>query len=297
MSEETISRARVDEIFRVVFQELQARGEPARPRDIFAAIEPKLNLSLHEQGLHKTGNVRWETLIRWYSVDCVKAGYIEKSGGHWTITAKGIEAMKLPPGELIRSAQKLYRQWKSQRTEPDSAGAEAEPADDKVTRQAAYEQAVETARAGIEEHLSHLGPYDFQNLVAELLRAMGYHVPRVAAPGPDGGVDLLAYRDPLGTSSPRIKAQVKHRDQRLTVKEVRELEGLLRKDGDIGLLVSSGGFTGEAEREVRSSHRHIETMDLERLIALWIEHYDRVRESGRSLLPLAAVHFLAPEEE
>ena len=53
---------------------------------------------------------------------------------------------------------------------------------------------------------------------------MGYHVPFVAPPGRDGGVDVIAYKDPLGTVAPRIKAQIKHREEKVTVREVRELE-------------------------------------------------------------------------
>jgi restriction system protein len=126
---------------------------------------------------------------------------------------------------------------------------------------------------------------------------MGYYVPHVASPGPDGGVDIVAYKDPLGVSTPRIKVQVKHRDHKVTVKEVRELVALLGKEGDIGLLVSSGGFTTDAEREIRSSAKHIETIDMERLVELWQQHYDQLRELGRALLPLVKVHFLAPTEE
>jgi len=298
MSEQSISGARVDEIFREVFRELKSRGSRGRPKDIFTAIEPRLNLTDYERALHKSGSVRWQTLVRWYSVDCTKAGYLEKSGGQWTLTPRGEEALRLPAGELIRSAQRAYREWKSQRDSEPGNGAELEELPDQsAARQAVYEQAVESASAGIEEHIENLSPYEFQDLVAELLRGMGYHVPHVAAPGPDGGVDLLAYRDPLGTSTPRIKVQVKHREQKANVKEVRELEGLLRKEGDIGLLVSSGGFTSDAEREVRSSSRHIEMMDLNRLIELWVEHYAKLRESGKQLLPLVTVHFLAPKEE
>ena len=75
------------------------------------------------------------------------------------------------------------------------------------------------------------------------------------------------------------------------------MEGLLRKEGDIGLIVSSGGFTADAERELRASTRHIETMDQNRLISLWQEHYDRLSDSGKALLPLRPVFFLAPPEE
>ncbi len=126
---------------------------------------------------------------------------------------------------------------------------------------------------------------------------MGYHVPFVAPPGRDGSIDIIAYKDPLGTSAPRIKVQVKHREQKLAVREVRELEGLLRKEGDIGLIVSSSGLTAEVEREIRASTKHIETMDLNRLIQLWQQHYDTIREPGKALLPLVRLYFLAPTEE
>ena len=49
--------------------------------------------------------------------------------------------------------------------------------------------------------------YDFQKLVADLLKAIGYHVSWIAPPGKDGGVDILAYTDALGTQGPRIKVQ------------------------------------------------------------------------------------------
>jgi restriction system protein len=90
---------------------------------------------------------------------------------------------------------------------------------------------------------------------------------------------------------------VKHRETKVYVKDVREMEGLLRRDGDIGLIVSSGGFTSEVTLELRASGKHIETMDLDRLISLWQQHYTMVREPAKALLPLVQVSFLAPPEE
>ncbi len=75
------------------------------------------------------------------------------------------------------------------------------------------------------------------------------------------------------------------------------MKALLRKEGDIGLIISSGGFSSDAERELRSSSKHIETMDLDRLVSLWQEHYEWISEAGKTLLPLVKVHFLAPAEE
>ena len=40
--------------------------------------------------------------------------------------------------------------------------------------------------------------YDFQDLVADLLRGMSYRVSWVAPPGKGGGIDIVAYTDPPG---------------------------------------------------------------------------------------------------
>lgn len=295
MSAETIPFDRIDVFLRVLFQQLRDMGGTANGSDVIAAISPKLKLSPHELGRTETGRVRWETHLRFYTTDCVKAGYLIKSEGQWSLTPKGEAALGLPPGELVRTANRLYRAWKkSDRVE----GADKDgPTVDELERQTVYEEAKEQARKEIDQRIDQLGPYDFQRLVAELLRAMGYHVPYNAPPGPDGGVDIIAYKDPLGTTVPRIKVQVKHRTSKVVSKDIREMEGLLRKEGDIGLIVSSGGFTTDADRELRSSSRHIETMNLDRLITLWQQHYDRLTESGKALLPLVPVFFLAPSEK
>jgi restriction system protein len=223
-------------------------------------------------------------------VDCVKAGFLVKADGQWTLTNEGEKALDLPPGQLIRSA------WKN--AKPEQIGPTTVEGTEQVAEhQAAYEEAKEGARAEIDGQIDNLGAYEFQKLVAELLRAMGYYIAHVAPPGPDGGVDVVAYKDPLGTVSPRVNVQVKHREQKVDVAEVRQLVGTLHKDGDIGLIISSGGFTKEAEREIQSSNKHIEKMDLDRLVNLWQEHYDRVSEAGKALLPLVKVYFLKPAEE
>jgi restriction system protein len=284
---------------KAVLLELRNAGGEARIRDLLTAVEPKLSLSTYEKAPYeKSGWIRWKAIVHFYSIDCVKAGYIRKSGGKWYLTADGERALHLPPEEFIRSAQAAYRAWKTSQEKATEADIDLTAEEQgEIVRQAAYEEALAQARAEIEEYINNLGAYDFQKLVAELLRAMGYHVPHVAPPGRDGGIDIVAYKDPLGTTTPRIKVQVKHRDQRVTVKEVRELEGLLRKEGDIGLIVSSGGFSSEVEREIRASTKHIETMDLDRLINLWQEHYDKLSERGKAMLPLIKVYFLAPTEE
>lgn len=295
-------------MLRAVFVQLRKAGGRARGTEVLAAAAPTLNLTEHEKQLVKSGAVRWETVVRWYTVDCGKAGYLLKKDGYWLLTPLGEQALALPPGQLIRHAKQAYRDARARIPEtaaPASGSTDEAPAADlEVDESAAVldstvtlDQARENARTEIEAHLSRMTAYDFQDLVAELLKGMGYHIPFVASPGPDGGIDIVAYLDPLGTSSPRIKVQVKHREAKAGAKEVRELEGLLRKDGDIGLFVSSAGFSADALREIRSSSKHIETMDQDRLISLWQDHYESVSQEGKALLPLVRVHFLAPLDE
>ncbi|MBP7620385.1 MAG: restriction endonuclease [Gemmatimonadales bacterium] len=297
-----IHRERVGFIMKAVLSELKAAGGRARLRDLFVAVEPRLDLSPHERAtLEKSGYLRWRSLVHFYSIDLVKAGYLLKAGGQWELTPAGEAALELPDREFIRSAGEKYREWRrktaDKREEEVGESDTVSESETAVARRATYEQALEQSRVEITRHLDEMEPYDFQRLVAELLKAMGYHVPFVAPPGPDGGVDLVAYRDPLGTTSPRIKVQIKHRAEKVTVRDGRELEGLLRKEGDIGLIVSSGGFTREVEREIRNATRHIEIMDQERLISLWEEYYDRISQEGKALLPLVRISFLAPQDE
>ena len=83
-------------------------------------------------------------------------------------------------------------------------------------------------------------------MVAALLRAMEYHTPFIAPKSKDGGIDIIAYLDPLGAKTPRIKVQVKHKPETaIGASEVRALSGVL-KAGDIALFVTSGTYSADA---------------------------------------------------
>jgi restriction system protein len=121
---------------------------------------------------------------------------------------------------------------------------------------------------------------------------MGYHVAWVAPPGADGGIDILAYTDPLGALGPRIKVQVKRVEAKVSADGLRSFIGVLGED-DIGIFVAAGGFTGGAEAEARrESKRKLTLIDLEKLYQLWVENQSKVAEEHRQLLPLTPVYYL-----
>ena len=94
---------------------------------------------------------------------------------------------------------------------------------------------------------------------------------------------------------PRLKVQVKRSD-RMSVKEIRSFLVML-SDGDVGLFVSAGGFTKDAEDEARNQERRrAMLLDLRRFFDLWAEHYEKIPEIYRRFLPLRPVYFLASTE-
>ncbi|MFN8759601.1 MAG: restriction endonuclease, partial [Tagaea sp.] len=123
----------------------------------------------------------------------------------------------------------------------------------------------EVAREYIKDRISKLGAYEAQNLVAGLLRAMGYRT-QVSAPGADRGTDIVASPDGLGLQPPRIVVQVKHRESTTGGGDIREFIGG-RHPQDRGLFVSKGGFTKDAKYEADRASIPIQLMDLDLLLS------------------------------
>jgi restriction system protein len=241
-----------------------------------------------------------EVIVRFATVDCVKAGWLLKQKGRWTITEQGKKAFADPalldPEAFYRQAVKLYGEWKAGQPgrEPEDQD-ELEDANASKAATITFEQAEEQAWGEIEQYLREMNPYDFQELVACLLRAMGHHVSWVAPPGKDGGIDIVAWSDPLGTGPPRIKVQVKRVVHNVSVDGLRSFMAVLGDD-DVGLFVTTAGFTKDAEEEARTQEkRKITLVNLEKLFDLWVEHYSRLDDDARRRLPLRPIQFLAPE--
>ena len=264
-------------------------------RDVMSLVEKKVDLDdWDKERYEKSGYIRWESMLHFFSIDCVKAGYLIKKKGIWYLTPEGEEALNLGPIELLNSATKAYRKWKSE--QPKDLPDDDTEVEDTEEGAMTFDEIEQIAMEGFERYINKKNPYEFQDLVAALLRGMGYYTPFIAPKGKDGGVDVVAYRDPLGTESPRIQVQIKHRESSATVQEVRQLMGLLQKEGDVGIFVSRGGFTPDAKTTARSSHIHVELIDLSRFIGLWQEFYDKLTDEDKSMLPLTPIYFLAKQE-
>lgn len=131
--------------------------------------------------------------------------------------------------------------------------------------------------------LRELSHEQFEHFTADLLRTMGYQA-RVTPFSADGGVDVIAHKDPLGLEPPLIKVQCKHSTSTQSRPDVQRLIGTL-SSSEVGLFVTLGTFSKDAvdlERE-RQNLRLFGGADITRLT---VEHYEQLPARWRELLPL-----------
>ncbi len=123
---------------------------------------------------------------------------------------------------------------------------------------------IEKAHEFIKDKFQDLDWEQMQELVAGILRAMGYKT-QISKKGPDRGRDVIASPDGLGLEEPRIIVEVKHRNSAMGANEIRSFTGGLRTR-DKGLYVSIGGFSKEAKYEAERSNIPVTLVDADALV-------------------------------
>jgi len=173
-----IEKERIGQYLQTAFKIIKGNDGKMPSKEVTNQTGKKLNLSEYEKERYeKSGYIRWESILHFYSIDCVKAGWLIKKKGVWYITDEGIEALKLSTLDFINTAQQKYKEWEISQKEKE------EELDESITRKTAFEQAVSIARGEIEDYIKNLNPYEFQDLVAALLRGMGYYTPFISPRG------------------------------------------------------------------------------------------------------------------
>ena len=299
------SRQLASKVTFCALQVLVEKGGEAAGRDVISEIEKRITLDDWAKEVYeKSGYTRWKSILHFFTIDLIKSGFMVKNKGVWYVTTEGEAALKLGDVAMLDKATEGYDKWREANPKSDKKSVasvvddiDADDVPDSVNEQAqeaTIQQMEQLAIDGLRQQINSKNAYEFQDLVAALLRGMNYYTPFVAPKGKDGGIDVIAYQDPLGVKSPRIKVQIKHRESTANVSEIRELMGLLQKEGDIGLFISTGGFTSDAKTTARSSHVHVELIDFDRFITLWQEFYDKLNDEDKDRLRLRPIYFYEP---
>lgn len=299
MAKEQFSRTKAcaTKTLYAVMKEMVHRGGSIPAKEIYPFVNENVELTDWEkEPAGKMQYIRWTNSFQFYSIDYQKAGFIIKKSGTWYITPEGEKVMKKTPEEVMNIANDAYHEWR--RLNPKDDSPEEEPNDETAEKDNAMNLDLleSDAREGIRQFIVSKSPYEFQDMVAALLRAMDYHTPFIAPKGKDGGIDIIAYLDPLGAKTPRIKVQVKHKPETaIGASEVRALSGVL-KAGDIALFVTSGTYSADARNAASGNDKFIRLIDGNDFIDMWQKYYDKMTDDDKNMLPLKRISFLGNNE-
>lgn len=143
----------------------------------------------------------------------------------------------------------------------------------------------------IKDRVNELDWDEMQQLVAGILRAMGYKT-QISPNGTDRGKDIVASPDGFGFEHPRIVVEVKHRKGQMGSQEIRSFLGGRHKD-DRGLYVSTGGFSKDAQYEADRASIPLAMWTLDHVVRALIEHYDATDAETKRIVPLKRLYWPA----
>lgn len=132
--------------------------------------------------------------------------------------------------------------------------------------------------------------YELENVVDDLLKAMGYKT-KTSPRGGDRGKDIIAYKDEL---PPRIIVQVKSQDGDIAETTVQSLKGAMR-EGDYGLFVTLSDYTKNAKKYL-DSMPIIKSINGSELVDLILKYYDLMSEEFKDTIKLKKVFIPVVEE-
>lgn len=161
------------------------------------------------------------------------------------------------------------------------------------------EAALEPRASRIERHtrdfvkealLEDISHREFEEFIADLLKSLGYQA-RVTEYSQDGGVDVIAHRDLLGIEPPQIKVQCKHQVSTVGAPDVQQLSGT-QGPGELAIFATLGSYSRDA-RAIERQRPGIRLLTGEDIVTLVLEHYAKLPERWRSLMPLTPVLVVA----
>ena len=191
MAQEKLSRSRelASKVIFAALQILKEKGGEAPGRDVLAEVEKRVQFDDWAKATYeKSGYVRWQSMLQFFSIDCIKAGYLIKKKGVWYITPEGENALLLGEVGLLNAATAAYRKWKGE-NQPSAAQEEEGAAEESQQGlEATIHEMEQLAIEGLKKQIGLKNPYEFQDLAAAMLRGMGYYTPFVAPHGKTGAL-------------------------------------------------------------------------------------------------------------
>lgn len=264
-------------------------GRPRKLLELEAALADHFALSEadREERLPSGTERRLHNRVSWACYDLFRAGLLARvARGAYQITDEGRSVSASSPPVIDRAYLMrfpAFAEWiertsggKSRQTAASSSSVE--PVDQ--TPLELMEDAAQTLRdtlsAELRELLLSMDPYRFEQVVVDLLVAMGYggsraEAARVTKASNDEGIDGVINEDRLGLDV--IYVQAKRWRNKVGRKEIQSFVGALAgKQAHKGIFITTGAFSETADAYAKTVQQKIILIDGDRLASLMIEH-------------------------
>ncbi|AIE75625.1 MULTISPECIES: restriction endonuclease [unclassified Synechocystis] len=249
---------------------LKELGYSGTPTEVKNLIIETLQISeeLLEEKL-KSGSSRVINQIDWARFYLVKAGYLDASKrGVWTLTEKGIvETVNNQKAfAIFKEVQGGFKDKKSgNSTTIDGDIQEEISAPDSDTSLITVDY-----REKLLQILRNLSPNGFEHLCKQFLREAGFQEVEVTGKTGDGGIDGKGILQINPLLSIPVLFQCKRYTGSVGAPQIRDFRGAMMGRADKDILITTGSFTKEAEREaIRDGVSPIELVDSNKLIKMF----------------------------
>ncbi len=224
----------------------------------------------------------------WALTYMTKSLLLEKSGrGKFKMAPRGLDVLKQNPPRIDNTFLKQfaeYRTFASTKTGPSRvapvANDDSEGADPLWTPleqvEGGYKELRETLVAELLERVRAMKPKMFEQLVVDVLVAMGYggsqlDAAQVVGKSGDGGIDGVIKEDRLGLDM--VYIQAKRYESDIGPSAIREFVGSLGEHkASKGVFITCAGFTSGATEAAAKAHFRIVLIDGDQLAEYMIDN-------------------------
>ncbi|MFN9175090.1 MAG: restriction endonuclease [Synechocystis sp.] len=250
---------------------LKELGYSGTPTEVRNFIIEKLNISDErlEEKL-KSGSSRIINQIDWARFYLAKAGYLDASKrGVWALTEKGIEEV-INESKALTIFKTVQEQVKDNTSNRNSSSSDDELVEDVVAPEESNHFINSNYRSKLLEILRSLSPSGFEHLCKQFLREAGFQEVEVTGQTGDGGIDGKGILQINPLLSIPVLFQCKRYTGSVGAPQIRDFRGAMMGRADKGIMITTGSFTKDAEREaVRDGVSPIELVDYVKLIKMF----------------------------
>lgn len=251
----------------IAYQAKQQGEDEVKLRDVINALADHFHLTEEERSetLPSGRQLVIDNRIGWARTYLTKAGLLEATRrAHFVITERGIQAVqsKSPINNAYLKQFDEFIAFKTKSNDDASASTEVYQAqevadnEDEITPdealRIAYRKINESLSEDILARTRKVTPAFFENLLIELLLAMGYGgtgdgAATALGKSGDNGVDGVIDQDPLGVDQIYIQAKRYSEGNNVGAGEIRDFFGALNlKRAQKGIFITTSDFTPAA---------------------------------------------------